>query len=70
MRGEVVKVLTVLFDDYFKSWQIRFRVRCPRCRSINKHGESTTRFPANIHIKGSRGCDKCGYDYEYEWEQN
>lgn len=69
MRGEVVRVLTVRFNEYFKCWQVCFRARCPRCHSINKHGESHSVFPTAIHIKGTRCCDKCGYDYEYEWKQ-
>jgi len=69
MRGEVVKVLQVLYNKYFKCWQVRFRAKCPRCSSINKHGETFRIFPEKVHIKGTRACDRCGLDYEYEWSQ-
>lgn len=69
MNAEIVKVLRVEYSKYFKCFQVRFQARCPRCRSINKHGESYDQFPEKCHIKGTRGCDTCHFDYKIDWKQ-
>jgi len=69
MNADMVRVLRVEWSPYFKAFQVRFQVRCPRCRLINKHGESFDKYPEKIEIKGYRGCDTCGYDYKIDWKQ-
>jgi len=69
MNAEVIRILKPCYDNYFKCWSIRFRVRCPRCYNINKHGEGLDKFPETIELKGSRGCDFCRLDYRFWWKQ-
>ena len=69
MNAEVVSVLKVGYDSYFKRWVVRFKVRCNRCGGVNKHGEGFEKYPDGLHLAGSRSCDRCGKDYEYSWKQ-
>ncbi len=60
-----MRVFTIRWDDYFRSFICKFKVRCPRCNVINKHAQSFTVFPQHLILTGARSCDRCGYDYIY-----
>jgi phage FluMu protein Com len=65
MEGLVVRVLPLVWNDYFKCFQSRFRVKCPQCGVVNKHGEGFDEYPTKRIVKGFRGCDKCRKEYSF-----
>jgi hypothetical protein len=67
MEGIVVRVLPLTWNDYFKCFQSRIRVKCPRCGVVNKHGEGFHMYPGSIAIRTTRGCDKCRTDYSFSF---
>ena len=63
MEAVVTRVLPLHYNEYFKCFQYRFHARCPRCNSLNKHGQAFAQFTASPVVQTSRACDKCGKDY-------
>lgn len=70
MNAEITRIFPIVFNDYFKKWMVRFKVVCPFCHRVNRHGQELQSYPERLVLKGSRSCDVCGADYDYEWRQN
>lgn len=61
-----MRVFPIEWNSYFKSFQIRFRCKCPACGRICKHGEGFEKRPMPMTIiRGTRGCDFCRTDYSF-----
>jgi hypothetical protein len=55
----------VKWNAYQKKYHITFKVKCPYCRSICRHGAGFHDSPDPAVIKGSRPCDWCFPYREY-----
>jgi hypothetical protein len=55
----------VKWNNYEKKYHITFKVKCPYCRSICRHGAGLHDSPDITVIKGVRPCDWCSPYTEY-----
>ena len=66
MNAVVTRVFPIEWNSYFKSFQVRFRCKCPACGRVNKHGEGFDKKPvARYRLSGNRGCDHCRMEYSF-----
>jgi hypothetical protein len=64
LKAEILAV-SVKWNNYEKKYHVAFRVRCPYCRCINRHGAGFHETADASVINGLRPCDWCSPYREY-----
>lgn len=64
LKAEILAV-SVKWNNYEKKYHVSFKVRCPYCRSICRHGAGFHDNPDSSVINGSRPCDWCSPYRQY-----